>query len=93
MRLSEDRVHSIAEKVAFHLVKKRLVRTKQRLHQVTTWIELPLIEDLKREEEIDAEVAAQLEKLSKKPPQGSFEYQAMFEKKKEEIVRRRGYTI
>ena len=32
-----------------------------------------------------------LAKLAKCPPEGSFEYQAMFQKKKEEIARRRHY--
>ena len=93
MRLSEDRINTIAHKIAFHLVKKRFVQTKVRLHQVTAWVEKPILADLSREMEIEKEVAAYLEALASTPPAGSFEYQAMFEKKKDEIVRRRNYTV
>jgi hypothetical protein len=93
MRLSEDRIGAIAEKIAFNLVKKRMVVTKLRLAQVAAWIEKPILEDLKREEAIDREVAEYIRGLSKRPPEGSFEYNALFEKKKEEIARRRDFTI
>lgn len=93
MRLSEDRINAIAYKVAFAVVKKRLVITQKNLSQVTAWVEKPILEDMRREVEIDAEVTEQLRKMSQAPPEGSFEYQALYEKKKEEMVRRRGYTI
>lgn len=93
MRLSEDRINSIAEKIAFQLVKKRMVVTDKNLRQVSAWVEKPLLEDLAREEVIEREVAAYIQGLSKKPPEGSFEYQALFQKKKEEIARRRHFTV
>lgn len=91
MRLSEDRINAIAYKVAFELVKKRYVKTNHKLSQVTAWVEKPMIEDLKREDVIDEDVRRELAKLTKCPPEGSFEYQAMFQKKKEELARRRNY--
>lgn len=93
MRLSEDRINSIAGKIAKELVKKRMVVSKKNLRQVTTWIEKPILEDLAREEDIDAEVAAYIKGLSSPPPEGSYDYQALFQKKKEEISRRRGFKI
>ena len=39
MRLSEDRIHSIANKIAFQLVKKRMVTSKRNLMQITAWVE------------------------------------------------------
>lgn len=93
MRLSEDRINSIAYKIAHHLVKKRLIKTKVRLHQVETWVEKPILEDLRLEDVIDDEVTRYIEGLSKKPPFGSFEYQAMFQKKKEEVARRHHFTM
>jgi hypothetical protein len=91
MRLSEDRINAIAYKIAFELVKKRYVKTTHKLNQVTAWIEKPIFEDLKHEDVIDDEVRRELGKLTKCPPEGSFEYNAMFQKKKEEIARRRNY--
>jgi hypothetical protein len=93
MRLSEDRINSIAGKIAFQLVKKRMVVTKRRLNQVAAWVEKPILEDLRREEEIEREVTEYIRGLAKKPPEGSFEYQALFQKKKEEVARRRGFTV
>jgi hypothetical protein len=93
MRLSEDRINSIAAKVAFQLVKKRMVLTEKKLNQVTAWIEKPMLDDLQREDEIDREVQQYIRGLQKKPPEGSFEYQALFQKKKEEVARRRGFSI
>jgi hypothetical protein len=93
MRLSEERIDAVAHKIAFHLVKKRLILSKKNLRQVTAWIEKPILEDLQREEAIDREVADYIAGLEKKPPPGSFEYQAMYQKKKEEVARRRGFTM
>lgn len=93
MRLSEDRIYAIAYKIAFRLVKKRMVVSKKNLSQVTAWVEKPILDDLSREDEIDKEVTAYLAGLSKRPPEGSFEYQAMFQKRKEEVARRRSFTI
>lgn len=93
MRLSEDRISAIAYKIAFELIKKRYVKTTQKLSQVTAWVEKPIIDDLLREDSLDEDVRAELRKLTKCPPEGSFEYQAMFQKKKEELARRRSYKI
>lgn len=93
MRLSEDRINAIAYKVAFELVKKRYVKSTHRLSQVTAWVEKPILDDLRREDDIDMDVRRDMQNLTKCPPEGSFEYQAMFQKKKEEIARRRGYSI
>jgi hypothetical protein len=56
-------------------------------------VEKPILDDLRREDEIDEEVKRELRNLTKCPPEGSFEYQAMFQKKKEEFARRRGYAV
>ena len=93
MRLSEDRINAIAEKIAFQLVKKRMVQTKARVNQVQAWVEKPILEDLRREDEIDEEVADYIRGLKTAPPPGSFEYQALFQKKKEEVARRRSFTV
>ena len=91
MRLSEDRIGAIAHKIAFELVKKRYVRTTHKLAQVAAWVERPILDDLRREDTLDEDVRRELAKLTKCPPEGSFEYQAMFQKKKEELARRRNY--
>jgi hypothetical protein len=93
MRLSEDRISAIASKIAFELVKKRLITTTKNLRQVAAWVEKPILEDIVKEDEIDVEVRRILGTLTKCPPEGSFEYNAMFQKKKEEVAKRRGYAM
>ncbi len=93
MRLSEERIDAIANKIAFHLVKKRQIISTKNLRQVTAWVEKPILEDLQREDAIDREVTEYIAGLEKKPPAGSFEYQAMYQKKKEEVAARRGFTL
>lgn len=93
MRLSEDRINAIAAKIAKQLVKKRMALTAKNLRQLQTWVEKPILEDLAREEDIDAEVRRLIAGLATAPPEGSFEYQALFQKKKEEVSRRRSFKI
>jgi hypothetical protein len=93
MRLREERIGAIARKIAFELVKKRFLKTPRGLDQVTAWVEKPMLDNLRHEDEIDELVKQDLAKLAKCPPEGSFEYQAMFLKKKEEIARRHGYEV
>ena len=93
MRLSEDRINAIAYKIAFELVKKRFIKTQKNLRQVTAWVEKPILDDLEREEEIEEEVRQILRSIKSCPPEGSFEYQALYQKKKEELSRRRGYQL
>ncbi|HOE94955.1 MAG TPA: DUF507 family protein [Candidatus Sumerlaeota bacterium] len=93
MRLSEDRINAIAYKIAFELVKKRYVKTSRRLSQVTAWVEKPILDNLRQEEALDEEVRRTLAGMKTAPPEGSFEYQALYQRKKEELARRRGYQL
>ena len=93
MRLSEDRINAIAHKIAFELVKKRYVQTTRRLNQVTAWVEKPMLDDLRMEEQIEEEARRILASMTSAPPEGSFEWQAMFQKKKEEVASRRNYEL
>lgn len=93
MRLSEDRINSIAYKIAFELKKKRYVKPTHNVSQLTAWVERPILDNMLQEDKIDELVRQDMRKLTKCPPEGSFEYQAMFQKKKEEIAKRHNYQI
>ena len=93
MRLSEDRINAIAYKIAFELVKKRMIKTTRRLNQVTSWVEKPILDDLRQEEQLDEEVRRLLATMTTCPPEGSFEYQALYQRRKEELASRRGYEL
>jgi hypothetical protein len=93
MRLSEERIGAIAHKIAFELVKKRYIKSSQKLSMVTAWVEKPLLDHLGREDEIDEQVRRQLRSRTSCPPEGSFEYQALFQKTKEVVAKRKGYGL
>jgi hypothetical protein len=93
MRLSDDRILSIAQKIAFKLVRKRCISTRENLRQVAAWIEMPILEELAMEDEINEEVREFFAKMKTCPPIGSQEYSAMFQKKKEEVARKRNYKL
>jgi hypothetical protein len=93
MRLSEDRVSAIAYKIAFELVKKRHVKTAQNLRQVTAWIERPILDNMIAEARLEEEVRAMLRGMSTCPPEGSFDWQALFKKKKEDLAAKRQYEL
>lgn len=92
MRLSEDRIYAIAEKAAERLKKRGMIASAASVRQIAAWIEKPILDNLSVEDEIDAEVRRYISGLSKPPPEGSFDYDALFRKKKEEISRRRGFA-
>ncbi len=91
MRLSEDRIQFIAGQIAKELVDKEMIKFSGSRIVLESEIARVLLEDLKVEEEIDREVVDMIEKMQRKPPQGSAEWQAIFMQKKEEIARRRNY--
>jgi hypothetical protein len=93
MRLSEDRINAIAYKIAFELVKKRYVKTSSNLRQVTAWVEKPILDNLATEGKLEDDVRALLRNMSTCPPEGSFAYQALFQKKKEELVNKYQYEL
>ena len=91
MRLSEDRIQFIAGQIAKEIVDKEMVKFSGSRIVLESEIARVLMEDLKIEEEIDREVVDMIDRMQRKPPQGSAEWQAIFMQKKEEIARRRNY--
>lgn len=91
MRLSEDRIHFIAGQIARELVETKQVKFSGSRIVLESEIARVILEDLKIEEEIDREVSDMIERMQRKPPPGSAEWQALYSQKKEEIARRRNY--
>ncbi|MBC8074587.1 MAG: hypothetical protein H7Y32_00800 [Chloroflexales bacterium] len=99
MRLSEDKVRRLAERLHDELEQRGLLAYKDprdakagvgraaRVRDIYAYI----IEDLAREEEIDAEVERVLDTYSR-TLKGT-ERDILFRKHKEEIARRRGYIL
>ncbi len=93
MRLSEDRIHFIAGQIAKELVEGSQVKFGGSRIVLESEIARVILEDLKIEDEIDKEVVEMIDKMQRKLPPGSAEWQAVYMQKKEEIARRRNYII
>lgn len=99
MRLTEDKVRRIAERIHDELEQRGVVAYKDprgtkrgegRAARVKAIYDF-LIEDLRREEEIDAEVERILGTYSREL-RGT-ERDVLFRKHKEEVARKRGYIL
>ena len=91
MRLSDDRIQSIAGQIADHLVREEMIRFKGLRTSLVTLIARVITKDLKIEDEINAEVERMIESMQRKIPRGSAEWNSIFFQKKEELARRRNY--
>lgn len=99
MRLTEDKVRRIAERLHDELAQRELLAYKEargvkpnegRAARVKAIYEF-IIDDLQKEEEIDAEVERVLASYSR-DIKGT-ERDILFRKHKEEIARKRGYIL
>lgn len=93
MRLSEDRIHFIAQQIARDLVDKQLIAYGGSRVVLEAEIAKVILEDLKIEDEIDREVVEMIGNMKRNIPQGSAEWQAIYWQKKEEVARRRNYVV
>ena len=93
MRLSEERVHFIAEQIAEQLLKKRLIATSLPKHSIIRIISRTIIEDLKVEDEINEEAREMISHMKREIPEGSSEWESTYTRLKEEIAKRRNYLI
>jgi hypothetical protein len=99
MRLSEDKIRRIAERLHDELAQKGLLEYQEppgvragtgraaRVKAIFSFI----VEDLRREEEIDAEVERVLDSYSRELK--GTERDVLFRKHKEDIARKKGYVL
>ena len=99
MRLSEDKVRRIAERLHDELAQRELLDYKEargsrqgegRAARVKAIYDL-IVTDLRMEEEIDAEADRVLESYSREIK--GTERDVLFRKHKEDIARKRGYIL
>ncbi|MCB2155659.1 DUF507 family protein [bacterium] len=93
MRLSEERIHHLANKMAKEMIRDGAVDRKVGTENLATLIAQVMINDLRREDEIDEEVRGMLARQRNLPPQGTGEYEAMFQKLKQDVAAKRGYPL
>jgi hypothetical protein len=99
MRLSEDKIRRVAERLHDELAQRGLLAYKEaassragegRAARVKAIYEF-IVADLRLEEEIDAEVDRILATYSRELK--AAERDVLFRKHKEEVARKRGYTL
>lgn len=93
MRLSEERVHDIAKKIAADLLAKGAVEAPRGERNLAALVGQAIINDLKMEDKIDELARERLARYKSLPPAGSAEHEALFLKAKEEIAREKGYPL
>lgn len=92
MRLSEERAHFIALQIAKELLDTKQVQYGGTRIVLESEVTRAIMEDLRIEDEIDREVVEMIDKMQRKVPAGSAEWQAIYMQKKEEIARRKNYV-
>jgi len=93
MRLSEDRIHHLARRMADEMIARGAVDPAVRPQNLASLIAQVIINDLLVEDEIDAETRRRLESYRNLPPPGTGQYEAAFIKEKREVAARRGYPL
>jgi len=93
MRLSDDRIQYLAGTMADDLTGEKMIRFTGLRTSLVTAIARVITNDLKIEDEINAEVERMIESMKRKIPRGSAEWTTIFFQKKEEIARRRNYIL
>ena len=93
MRLSEDRINFIATQIADGLIKNRRVRYRGNRNMFIAEIGKVILEDIKIEDKIDKEVIQRIRRMERDIPEGSAEWQAVYQREKEALAIRYGYEL
>lgn len=93
MKLSEDRINSLAYQVAFELKKKRLMRTLKPVTLIQARVEKPMLEYFALGQKIDEEAHRLVLGSDDCPPEGSYAFQARMTQKREELAARYNYEL
>jgi hypothetical protein len=93
VRLTENRVRQIADRVVEALLDRELLDYAGRLDALTVKVEKVILEDLAFEDRIDAEAAARLGSYSREITPGTAEWMILMEKAKEELAIKYGYVL
>lgn len=93
MRLSDERIKYIADEIADTLTKKNMIEFKGIRSRFVTQIARTIIMDLKIEDEIDEEVIRIIKSMKREIPEGSPEWNSIFQQQKELQCKKLNYII
>lgn len=89
MRLSEDRISHLSHLILDMLMQDRSVDAVQPEDKVLREIKRTITEELRFDDDADTVVRTMIQSLSRKVPEGSREWEVLYQKYREEELRRR----
>jgi hypothetical protein len=89
VRLSEDRISHLSHLVLDKLMQDRNVDAVQAEERILREIKRTITDELKFDDEADAVVRKTIQSLSRRVPEGSREWEVLYQKYREEELRRR----
>ena len=89
MRLNEDRISHISHLILDKLMQDRNVDALQAEERVLREIKRTITDELKFDDEADDAVRRMIQSLSRRVPEGSREWEVLYQKYREEELRRR----
>lgn len=92
MKLTEEKIQRLAERVVDRLLDDDLVDFKMPESRLRSGIGHVIEEDLRIDDEIANEAIAKIESYKREIPYGSDEWRLLFERFFREIAERRGYV-
>lgn len=89
MRLNEDRISHLSHLIVDRLMQDRNVDAVQAEERILREIKRTITDELRFDDEADAAVRRTIQSLSRKVPEGSREWEVLYQKYREEELRRR----
>ena len=93
MRVSEDRVRQIADRIVEVLLDDELLEWEAKLEALTVKVEKVILEDLAFEDRVTQEAEAKLQTYSREITPGTAEWMILMDKTKDETAAKYGYVI
>jgi hypothetical protein len=89
VRLNEDRISHISHLILDKLMQDRNVDALQAEERILREIKRTITDELKFDDEADDAVRRMIQSLSRRVPEGSREWEVLYQKYREEELRRR----
>lgn len=93
MRLSEDRVVDLSCKIVGKILDEELIYSDMDEDELVDFVKKIIWNDLLVEDEIEVEVKKVIGSYSRSIPEGSAEYNAVYQRMREDIAKRRNYVL
>ncbi|MEW6088657.1 MAG: DUF507 family protein [bacterium] len=93
MRLSEDRIVDLSCKIAGKILDEELIYSDFDEDELIDFIKRIICNDFAIEDEIEAETKKVMNSYSRSIPEGSAEYNAVYQKIREDIAKRKNYVL